>query len=476
MQKCVLVITDGIGINNDSFYNAFFHAKKDNYDFLNKNAKFCKLKTSGLAVGLPDGQMGNSEVGHMCIGSGRVIYQNLVKIDNAIKNKELENNKNLQSLLKRCKNIHLIGLYSNGGVHSSYLHLQALEKIVLQNNNKLFTHLISDGRDVGQKDFLDFISKNPPLAKISSIAGRFWAMDRDKNYDRINEYINMLFSKNTNKLSFNEYIKNNYENNVFDEFLKPFSSEFDGISSEDGVIIVNFRADRARQLAQSLKEKLGKNVLCMCEYDEKLELDVIFEKESLDNVLAEVLAKHNKTQFHTAETEKYAHVSFFFNGGVEKEFKNETRILVPSPKVESYNQEPCMSAFKVCDEVLNAINLDYDFIVVNFANGDMVGHTGDFNASIKAVECVDLCLGKIIKACKDKNYAMLLCSDHGNCEAMMDKNNNILTNHTTFDVGCWLYNYEKDVNLKDGSLANIAASILKIMQIPKPEQMQEALF
>lgn len=475
MQKCILVITDGIGLNDRLEYNSFYHAKKPNYDYLNKNAQFCRLKTSGNAVGLPNGVMGNSEVGHMSIGSGRVIYQNLVRIDNAIKDKSLENNKTLKDFLSKFKNIHIIGLYSDGGVHSSYIHFNEIAKIASVKNN-VYMHLIGDGRDVLPSSFKDFYKNNPSFIKPSSISGRFYAMDRDNNLDRTNEYINMLFSS-ANESNLEDLINNSYENKIYDEFIKPKNLGFNGINKNDGVIIINFRSDRARQIASELKNRLSKEqVLCMCEYDEKLELSVIFPKIDIKNTLAEVISQNNLMQFHTAETEKYAHVSFFFNGGVEKEFKNEKRSLVPSPKVKSYDELPQMSAYKVCDEVLKAMNEEFHFIVVNFANGDMVGHTGNYEACIKAVECVDECLGKIIKTCKEKDYTMILTSDHGNCEDMMDTHGNILTNHTTYDVGCWLYNYHKNVKLNDGSLANIAASVLKILDIKKPDEMDEALF
>lgn len=473
MQKCILVITDGIGINKDNFYNAFANAKKPNYDFLNANAKYCTLKTSGKAVGLPDGVMGNSEVGHMSLGSGQIIYQNLVKIDNAIEDKSLENNKTLNDFLAKHKRVHIIGLYSDGKVHSSHIHFNEMCKIASK-KCETFAHLITDGRDVLPDDFLRFFKKNPSFLKPSSISGRFYAMDRDNNLDRTRAYIDMLF--NIEKpVDLEKYVSNSYKAGVFDEHLKPVKLDNSDIKMNDGVIIINFRSDRARQLAKELKVNLSsEQVLCMCEYDEKLELDVIFPKDEVKNTLAEVLSKNGLRQFHTAETEKYAHVSFFFNGGVEKEFINETRVLVPSPKVKGYNEMPKMSAEAVCEEVLKAIKQNYDFIVVNFANGDMVGHTGDYEASVKAVECVDECLGKIINNLGD--YALMITSDHGNCEEMMSKNNEVLTNHTTYDVGCWLYNYKNDVSLKNGALCNIAPTILKIMNIEKPQNMCEPLF
>ncbi|WP_267523207.1 2,3-bisphosphoglycerate-independent phosphoglycerate mutase [Campylobacter sp. MG1] len=475
MQKCILVITDGIGINKENYYNAFMSAAKPNYKILNDEAKFCTLKTSGKSVGLPDGVIGNSEVGHMTIGSGRIIYQNLVRINNAIEDKSIYENDTLNKFISKFKRIHVIGLYSDGGVHSSYEHFNVICEIVSK-NSKCFAHIITDGRDVLPQEFYDFYEKNPSYIKPSSISGRFYAMDRDNNLDRTRAYIDMLFNEDEPK-DMREIVLNAYKNNITDEFIEPTKLDTSDIKMNDGVIIVNFRSDRARQLAKELQVNLSsEQVLCMCEYDEKLNLDVIFPKVEINNTLAEILSQNNLKQFHTAETEKYAHVSFFFNGGVEKEFKNEARVLVPSPKVKSYAEMPEMSAYKVCDCVLKAIDDGYDFIVVNFANGDMVGHTGDYNAAIKAVESVDYCLGKIMLSAKNNNYALLITSDHGNCEAMRNKEGKKLTNHTTFDVGCWLYNYKKDINLKNGSLANVAASVLKILDLEKPKEMEEALF
>lgn len=475
MQKCVLVITDGIGINQDNYYNAYMNAAKPNYKILNENAKFCTLKTSGKSVGLPDGVIGNSEVGHMTIGSGRIIYQNLVRINNAIEDKSIYENLTLNNFISKFKRIHVIGLYSDGGVHSSHIHFNVICDIVSK-KSKCFAHIITDGRDVLPQEFLNFYKKNPSVIQPSSISGRFYAMDRDNNLDRTRLYIDMLFNSDEPK-NLQDVVSSAYANSLSDEFIEPTKLDDSEIKIDDGVIIVNFRSDRARQLAKELQVNLSKEqVLCMCEYDEKLDLDVIFPKVQTNNTLAEVLSNNNLRQFHTAETEKYAHVSFFFNGGVEKEFKNETRMLIPSPKVKSYATMPQMSAYEVCDCVVNAIKDGYDFIVVNFANGDMVGHTGDYNAAIKAVECVDECLGKIMLSVKENDYALLITSDHGNCEAMKNKDGKILTNHTTYDVGCWLYNYKKDVVMKNGTLANIAASVLKIMDIKKADEMEDALF
>ncbi|EAJ0335053.1 2,3-bisphosphoglycerate-independent phosphoglycerate mutase [Campylobacter lari] len=490
-QKCILIITDGIGHNINSNYNAFFHAKKPTYDKLFENTPNVLIKTSGLAVGLPEGQMGNSEVGHMCIGSGRIIYQNLVKINKAIENDTLKDNKALKELLQKCKRVHIIGLYSDGGVHSMHTHFNALLKICKQESKEVFAHAISDGRDCPPNSGLEFIKSLQEFCEkegvnFASLSGRFYAMDRDKRYDRVKFYYDALFAKAPKCDDFVQFIQKNYDENITDEFLTPvISQNFDGIKAEDGVIFINFRNDRMRQLVASLtqesfnefpKEVLIKNTITMSLYDESFKLPVIFEKEELNNTLASVIANANLSQLHTAETEKYAHVTFFFNGGKEELECNETRVLIPSPKVKTYDEKPQMSAKEVAGEVIKGIENSMDFIVVNFANGDMVGHTGDFEAAISAVECVDECLGRVIAKAREHDYAFIITSDHGNCEAMRDENENILTNHTTFDVFAFVE--AKGVEkLKEGmGLSNIAPSVLKILNLPIPKEMDEALF
>ena len=485
-QKVVLVITDGIGFNKSNEFNAFSNAKKPNYEWLFKNSANSLLKTSGEAVGLPKGQMGNSEVGHMSIGSGRILYQNLVKIDRAIENGSLEQNKTLLNLLEKHKRIHIIGLYSDGGVHSHLNHFDFMCKFVKENGCEVFAHAITDGRDVAPTSGINFIKKLEKNANLVSISGRFYAMDRDNRWDRIKEFYETIV-QNKNKLDIkpSDYLEISYDKKISDEFIKPASfKDFGGIKENDGVIIINFRSDRAREMCMAFsdesfnefkREHNIKNIITMTSYDDNFNFEILFKNEEIKNTLSQTIADAGLRQLHTAETEKYAHVTFFFNGGTEEPCLNETRILVPSPKVKTYDEKPEMSAYDVCKNVINGINYGFDFIVVNFANGDMVGHTGNYEASIKAVEAVDECVGKILKAAKKQNYAYIQISDHGNCEAMRDKKGEILTNHTTFDVFCFVMANEVS-KIKNGGLNNVAPTILKIMGLDIPKQMDEALF
>lgn len=489
ISKTILIITDGIGHNEDRNFNAFCAAKKPTYDYLFKNTPYALIKTSGKAVGLPDGQMGNSEVGHMCIGSGRVLYQNLVKISMSIKDGSLEKNQKLSNLFNVSQDIHIIGLVSDGGVHSHIEHIKSLATIAKNNNKQVFLHVITDGRDVSPtsaklfiKDLLSICDTN---IKIATISGRFFAMDRDNRWERVEKaYKTIVKGNNYTKLSPLEYLQYMYEQNITDEFIEPASFEdYSCIENDDGIIFANFRNDRMKELVSAVanndfknfkRDKIYKNILTMTEYDKTFNFPTLFPNENISETLAQVISDAGATQFHTAETEKYAHVTFFFNGGVETPVVNETRVLIPSPKIKTYDEKPEMSASKVGDAVLVAMDEKYDFIVVNFANGDMVGHTGNFNAAIKAVEAVDFELGKIIKKAKESNYKIVLTSDHGNCEAMKDTNKSPLTNHTTFDVYCFVVAPEvKEV--KSGGLSNIAATVLKLMGIQKPRVIDEAL-
>lgn len=490
-QKCILVITDGIGYNKSKDHNAFAAAKKPNYERLFKEVPNTLIKTSGLAVGLPEGQMGNSEVGHMCIGSGRIIYQNLVRINEALKDGSLAKNANLQDFLSKVKKVHVIGLYSDGGVHSHLDHFKGLASLCKKAGKEVFAHAITDGRDVSPKSSLGFIKDLQSFCadkdvNLASLSGRFYAMDRDKRYERVRAYYEALFGRASHIKDFIHYIQQSYDEGITDEFIKPaISDEFKGIEQDDGLIFINFRNDRMKQLVSALtsenfsefkREFVVKNALTMTRYDEQFALAVLFEKERLEHTLAETISNAGLSQLHTAETEKYAHVTFFLNGGKEEPVKGETRVLIPSPKVKTYDEKPEMSAYEVCEAVIAGVERGEDFIVVNFANGDMVGHTGNFNAAVKAVEAVDTCLGKLVNAARAKNYGFIITSDHGNCEAMQDEQDNLLTNHTTFDVFAFIE--AKGVSkLKNGlGLANIAASVLKIMDLPKPKEMNEALF
>ena len=488
-KKTVLIITDGIGHNSSCNFNAFCNAKKPTYDYLFSNVPYSLIHTYGEYVGLPDNQMGNSEVGHMTIGSGRVLYQDLVKIHLAIKNDTLKDNVIVKNTIEKSNNIHLIGLASDGGVHSHIDHIIALAKIAQNKNKKVWLHLITDGRDVAPDCAKIYIEKVINICneniKIATIGGRYYGMDRDNRWDRVELAYNAIANA-TPKTKDNilDFIDNSYKNEIFDEFLIPTALDgYDGIKDGDGVIFCNFRSDRARELSSVFakndfkefeKKTLNVQIASMTQYDKNIPIPVIFEKDNPTNTLAQVISDAGLTQLHTAETEKYAHVTFFFNGGVEEPFLNETRVLIPSPNVATYDLQPQMSAPKVGEAVKLAMKNQTDFIVVNFANGDMVGHTGVYEAAIKAVEAVDYELGLILEEAKKENYNIVLTSDHGNCEMMKDENGNTLTNHTVGDVYCFVIapNVKK---VKTGSLNNIAPTVLKLMGLDIPKEMDEPL-
>ena len=488
-KKTVLIITDGIGHNSSCNFNAFCNAKKPTYDYLFSNVPYSLIHTYGEYVGLPEDQMGNSEVGHMTIGSGRVLYQDLVKIHLAIKNDTLKDNVIVKNTIEKSNNIHLIGLASDGGVHSHIDHIIALAKIAEKKNKKVWLHLITDGRDVAPDCAKIYIEKVINICneniKIATIGGRYYGMDRDNRWDRVELAYNAIANA-TPKTKDNilDFIDNSYKNEIFDEFLIPTALDgYDGIKDGDGVIFCNFRSDRARELSSVFakndfkefeKKTLNVQIASMTQYDKNIPIPVIFEKDNPTNTLAQVISDAGLTQLHTAETEKYAHVTFFFNGGVEEPFLNETRVLIPSPNVATYDLQPQMSAPKVGEAVKLAMKNQTDFIVVNFANGDMVGHTGVYEAAIKAVEAVDYELGLILEEAKKENYNIVLTSDHGNCEMMKDENGNTLTNHTVGDVYCFVI-APNVTKVKDGSLNNIAPTVLKLMGLDIPKEMDEPL-
>ncbi|OQA74528.1 MAG: 2,3-bisphosphoglycerate-independent phosphoglycerate mutase [Candidatus Dependentiae bacterium ADurb.Bin246] len=488
-KKTVLIITDGIGHNSSCNFNAFCNAKKPTYDYLFSNVPYSLIHTYGEYVGLPDNQMGNSEVGHMTIGSGRVLYQDLVKIHLAIKNDTLKDNIIVKNTIEKSNNIHLIGLASDGGVHSHIDHIIALAKIAQNKNKKVWLHLITDGRDVAPDCAKIYIEKVINICneniKIATIGGRYYGMDRDNRWDRVELAYNAIANA-TPKTKDNilDFIDNSYKNEIFDEFLIPTALDgYDGIKDGDGVIFCNFRSDRARELSSVFakndfkefeKKTLNVQIASMTQYDKNIPIPVIFEKDNPTNTLAQVISDAGLSQLHTAETEKYAHVTFFFNGGVEEPFLNETRVLIPSPNVATYDLQPQMSAPKVGEAVRTAMKNQTDFIVVNFANGDMVGHTGVYEAAIKAVEAVDYELGLILEEAKKENYNIVLTSDHGNCEMMRDENGNTLTNHTVGDVYCFVI-APNITKVKEGSLNNIAPTVLKLMGLDIPKEMDEPL-
>lgn len=489
-NKTVLVITDGIGFKPRTKHNAFHHASKTAYPYLFDNAAVSMIHTHGLSVGLPEGQMGNSEVGHMTIGAGRVLYQDLVKISKALNEGTLGDNSALQGLWDKTERIHIVGLMSDGGVHSHIEHIVGLAKVAESKGKQVFLHLISDGRDVSPTSAPTYLREIGSILsdsiQLATLGGRFYVMDRDNRWERVEKGYRAIAeaTPKTDKAP-QVYVEDSYANDVTDEFIEPVAfGDYDGIQSGDGVIMANFRSDRAREITTAIgdesfaefsKSLSGVHVVTMTEYDKNFDYPVMFPKENTQNTLAETISKAGLNQVHTSETEKYAHVTFFLNGGREEPFANEQRLLVPSPKVKTYDEKPEMSAKEVCDGVLTSMDGGADFIVVNFANGDMVGHTGVLDAGIKAVEAVDSQLWRVLEKAKEKNYNLIITSDHGNCEEMRDGEEHVLTNHTVGDVWCFVI-AEGVTDIQDGGLNNIAPTVLKLLDVEIPEEMDAPLF
>ena len=488
-KKAILVITDGIGYSPKTDANAFHMANKPTYDRLFAETPHSLIDTFGLSVGLPEGQMGNSEVGHMSIGSGRVLYQDLVKISLAIQEQSLASNPVLKELLNASKTLHLIGLLSDGGVHSHIDHLIGLAEIAAKAGKTVWLHLLTDGRDVAPSSAQLYIQQLEghlsDKIKIATIGGRFYGMDRDNRWERVQKAYEAIV--NATPMSDNtpsDYIDNSYAKGELDEFIVPTAFEdYKGMNEGDSVLTFNFRSDRMRELVTALgaevfehfeRKPIKVNIATITEYDKSFSYPVLFKKDTPKNTLAEVISNAGLRQLHTAETEKYAHVTFFFNGGVDEPYLNETRVLIPSPDVKTYDMQPEMSAPLVGDAVLNAMSEGYDFIVVNFANGDMVGHTGNIEAAVKAVETVDHELGRILEKAKAEDYAVVLTSDHGNCEEMRDDAGNVLTNHTVGKVWCFVV-ADGVKKVEAGALNNIAPTVLELMGVEKPEEMDHSL-
>lgn len=488
-KKAVLVITDGIGYCSKTEYNAFYNATKPTYDKLFESTPHSLIDTYGLSVGLPEGQMGNSEVGHMSIGSGRVLYQDLVKISLALSENRFKENSEFKDLLEKSDRLHLIGLMSDGGVHSHIDHFMGIADIAAREGREVFLHLITDGRDVSPtsaKKYLEQVGKHiGQNIKIATISGRFYSMDRDNRWERVQKgYEAIVNATPKSDLAPKEYIDASYVKDVTDEFVEPAAfNGYDGMKDGDAVLTINFRSDRMRELVTALGDKTFSGferefkklyIATITEYDKSFSYPVLFRKEVPKNTLSEVISKAGLRQLHTAETEKYAHVTFFFNGGIDEPYENETRILIPSPNVKTYDEKPQMSAPEVGEVVLKAMDDEYDFVVVNFANGDMVGHTGDFEAAKIAVNAVDTELGKILAKAKEKDYAVVITSDHGNCEEMRDDEGHILTNHTVGKVWCFV-EAEGVTKVQSGALNNIAPTVLKLMGLEIPSEMDHSL-
>lgn len=498
-NKVALVILDGWGINPKKEGNAILLARTPNFDYLKNNFSYVEIQASGLAVGLPRGQMGNSEVGHLNLGAGHVVYQDITMIDREIKEGNFFRNKTILKITDYVKenssSLHLMGLVSSGGVHSSMNHIKALIKMTKENGiKKLYIHAFLDGRDTPPQSALDFIKEledymeNTGLGKIALVSGRYYAMDRDKRWDRLElAYKALVFGEGLKADSAREAINASYEKGENDEFVKPtLINGTDGIIRDnDGVIFFNFRPDRGRELTGALTldefkefdrgKKLNIKMATMTEYQKDLPVLIIYPPEYLKNTVGEYLSTLNKRQLRIAETEKYAHVTYFFSGGREKPFIGEERILVPSPHIATYDLQPEMSAYQVKDKVIGEIKKDiHDLIVLNFANPDMVGHTGILEAAIKAIEVVDSCLGKVVKALNEAGYKIIVTSDHGNAEEMIDfKNNSPHTAHTTNPVPFIIVGDKKHELRKDGKLANIAPTILNLMDIKPPLEISE---
>lgn len=499
-KTTVLCIMDGYGLRDEKNDNAIALAKKPHLDKIFSEYNMVKGEASGTYVGLPEGQMGNSEVGHLNIGAGRIVYQDLTRITKSIDDGDFFENESLLKAVNHCKefdsSLHIMGLLSDGGVHTHNSHLYAILKLAKLNDlKKVYVHCFLDGRDTPPKSAVNYLNelegeiKKIGVGKIASICGRYFAMDRDKNYDRTVLAYNLL-TKREGKVyeSADEAINASYKDDITDEFVKPsvikLPADEGKVCDNDSLIFFNFRPDRARQLTHSFcdddftffeREKIKNLVyVCMTEYDPTIKNKLIaFEEKEIKDHLGEVVGNLGLTQLRTAETEKYAHVTFFFNGGVETACKNEERILVPSPKeVPTYDLKPEMSAPKVCENVVNAIDEGkYDLIVVNFANPDMVGHTGVLEAAIKAIETVDECVGKIFEKIIEKNGNLFIIADHGNAELMKDENGNPYTAHTNNPVPFCLVTPEKYKLKAGGRLCDVAPTILKLMGIKKPELM-----
>ena len=502
-KKVILMILDGWGTSPDPKVSAIDNAETPFIDMLYTKYPNASLRTDGLHVGLPEGQMGNSEVGHMNLGAGRIVYQDLVKINLAVENKSIGEETVLKSAFEYAKtnnkNIHFLGLVSDGGVHSHINHLYGLlDAASAYDLNNVYVHAFTDGRDVDPKSGYGFISElqdylKNSTGKLATVTGRYYAMDRDKRWERVKlAYDALVNGKGNATTNILKSIRTSYEDGITDEFLKPMilNDEDDRpivtIKEDDVIVFFNFRTDRGRQLTQALSQqdfheynmhKLKLHYVTMTNYDDSFKgINVIFNKENLTETLGEVLERHNKTQIRIAETEKYPHVTFFFSGGREEPFEGETRILRNSPKVATYDLKPEMSAYELRDALIPELQKGkVDFVCLNFANGDMVGHTGVMEAAIKACEAVDECVKDVTATALENDYTTILIADHGNCETMVNPDGSPHTAHTTNPVPIVLI--DKDLNkIKDGILGDIAPTILKLIGIPQPKAMtQESL-
>lgn len=498
-KPVMLIILDGFGIGKEYPGNAVLLANKPNFDRLSKKYPTTRLEASGLAVGLPHGQMGNSEVGHLNIGSGRVVYQELTKITKAIEDGDFFQKEEFLDAIDNVKRnnskMHLMGLVSDGGVHSHNTHLYGLLELMKRNSvDNVYVHAILDGRDVpptiGKEHIKELEEKMDEVGvgKIATVSGRYYTMDRDKRWERVQlAYDALTLGKGKEDVDAVKAVEKSYKEGINDEFIIPTvikdnNAPVATIDSGDSVIFFNFRPDRAREITRAIvdenfdgfkREKEVKTYyVTMTEYDKTIpNVHVAYKNEPIVNTLGEYISNNGLSQLRAAETEKYAHVTFFFNGGREEPFENEDRALIPSSKVATYDLKPEMSAYEVKDEILNRIKMDkYDLIILNFANPDMVGHTGVIPATVKAVETVDECLGEIMDLLEDVGGAAIITSDHGNAEEELDGNGNPVTSHTTNKVPLILVG-DKNIKLREGILADLAPTLLELLGLEKPKEM-----
>ena len=497
MKPLVLCILDGCGVRKNKSGNAFLNANKPNFDNLMKKYPHSILQASGESVGLPKGQMGTSEVGHMNIGSGRLLVQPLERINKDIKTKVLDENEELISLIKHVKdnnsNLHVMGLLSDGGIHSDINHLLGIIDILKNNKiDNVYFHLFTDGRDVYEKSALKYIEilekkiKNLKNYHISTIGGRYYGMDRDNNFDRLKiSYDTICLGEGKEYKNSKELIMSNYNENITDEFIIPGIIYNKPISDNDGLLVFNFRKDRLREMLTCItnpsyykKEALDKNlelkeynnlkVVTMYPVVESVLSNHLYEDYDLKNIMVDFLHNNNLSQLRISETEKFAHVTFFFDGGREVEYNDMKKILIPSPKVKTYDLKPEMSAYEVTDKFLEEVE-NFDVTIMNLANGDMVGHTGIYEKAKEAVEHMDVCLGKIYNKVKELDGTLILIADHGNCDMMWDFFHKPITSHTTNPVFCIVT--KENIKLNDGSLCDVAPTMIDLLGLEKPVEM-----